>query len=232
MLSEKIIMKTTLKLFLFVTALLFSAVGIAKGGKPIPVEVFFGNHRIATQVTVNRNFNATTKFGVFASTMTAGEYDNKLNDKNQIDKERNDTESMNSLYLTYNVYKGLGLISGAGLNSSWGFRPFAGARYGYGNKLFSVNVSSGFYLTQSNNSESKVAIQLRPHLTGNWSLLTSVQGMFNLDMDTRKHDRAAFYARLGTSYKAYGFGMATNLDWYGPKKVFKENYGVYISYAF
>ena len=139
---------------------------------------------------------------------------------------------MNSLYLTYDVYKGLGIISGAGLNSTWGFRPFAGARYGYRNRLLSVNMSSGFYLTQSNNSENKVAIQLRPKLRGGWLLHSSIQGLFNLDMDTKKHDRGALYGRLGVSYKAYSFGLATNLDWYGPKKVLKENYGVYISYAF
>lgn len=97
---------------------LCAVMATAQGAAPIPIEVFFGNNRLATQITVNRRFNATTKFGVFANTMTAADYDNKLNERNQIDRGRNNTESMNSLYLTYDFYKGLGLIGGAGLNSN------------------------------------------------------------------------------------------------------------------
>ena len=59
-----------------------------------------------------------------------------------------------------------------------------------------------------------------------------MQGLFNLDMDTKRHERGQLYGRLGVGYKAIGFGLATNLDWYGPNKVFKENYGFYVSYAF
>lgn len=230
-------MKTTRSLLIIISILSFSAVSMAqdakpKGAAPIPVEVFFGNHRFATQVTVNRKFSENTKFGVFASTMTAGDYDNKLNFKNQTDRENNDSESMNSLYLTYDVYQGLGLLAGAGINSSWGFRPFVGGRYGYRYRVLSVNMSTGFYLTQSNNSESKVAVQLTPQLSDDWSLFTGVQSMYNHNMDTKKHDRGAVYARLGLGYKAYSFGFAANLDWYGPNKVLKENYGLYLSYAF
>lgn len=232
-------MKAVNKLLVYISALIFSAVAIAQdagdklqGSVPIPVEVFFGNNRVATQVTVNRKFTPNSRFGVFASTMTAGDYDNILNEKNQIDKKYNDSESMNSLYLTYDVYKGLGIISGAGLNSTWGFRPFAGARYGYGDRVFSVNISSGFYLTQSNNSEIKVAVQFRPHIKDDWSLFTGIQALYNQDMDTNKHDRSAIYGRLGVNYKSIGFGLAANLDWYGPLEVSKENYGVFISYAF
>ncbi len=232
-------MKTVIKLFVYICVLLLSAATMAQeagvkpqGSSPIPVELFFGNNRVATQVTVSRKFRESSRFGVFASTLTAGDYKNILNEKNQIDKQQNDSESMNSLYLTYDVYKGLGLISGAGLNSSWGFRPFAGAQYGYRNKAFSINMSSGFYLTQSKNSETKVAVQFRPHLKGNWSLFTGVQALYNQNMNTNKHDRSAVYGRLGVNCKSIGFGLATNLDWYGPLEVLKENYGLFISYAF
>lgn len=139
---------------------------------------------------------------------------------------------MNILLLTYDIYKGLGVVSGAALNSKWGFRPFAGGMYVYSNKVFTTAISSGFYLTESNNSESIAMVQYRHPLTADWSLNTRLQGLFNLDMDTKKHDRGQLYARLGMGYEAIEFGFATNLDWYGPNKVFKENYGIYISYAF
>ncbi len=229
-------MKTVTRLLLCISAVLFTTIATAQDAsndtltpasvallsKPIPVEVFFGHDRVVTQITLIKKFSPTTRFGILASSYYAADYENEL---------RNN-ESMNVLLLTYDLYKGLGLISGAALNSKWGFRPFAGAMYTYGNKGFATAFSSGFYLTESNNSESKGMVQYRHPLKDNWSLYGRLEGLFNLDMDTKKHERGQMYGRLGVGYKAFGFGFATNLDWYGPNKVFKENYGVYVSYAF
>ncbi len=222
-------MKTITRLLVYISAFLFTTVAIAQDStpveqrsRPVPVEVFFGNDRVVTEVKLNKKFSGIPKLGVIASAYYAADYENEL---------RNN-ESMNVLLLTYDVYKGLGVVSGAALNSEWGFRPFAGGMYVYSNKVFTTAISSGFYLTESNNSESKAMVQYRHPLTADWSINPRLQGLFNLDMDTKKHDRGQLYGRLGLGYKAVEFGFATNLDWYGPNKVFKENYGVYISYAF
>ena len=222
-------MKTVTRLFIYISILLFTTVAVAQDAapapqpsRPVPVEVFFGNDRVVTQITLIKKFSGSNRFGLLASTYYAADYENEL---------RNN-ESMNVLLLTYDIYKGLGVVSGAALNSKWGFRPFAGGMYSYGNRAFSTAFSSGFYLTESNNFESKGMVQYRHPLKDNWSLYTRLEGLFNLDMDTKKHDRGQLYGRLGVGYKAVGFGFATNLDWYGPNKVFKENYGVYVSYAF
>ena len=222
-------MKTVTRLLVYISAFLFTTALMAqsstsegKPSRPIPVEVFFGNDRIVTEVKLNKKFTGIPKLGVIASAYYAADYDNEL---------RNN-ESMNVLLLTYDIYKGLGVVSGAALNSKWGFRPFAGGMYVYGNKVFTTAISSGFYLTESNNSESKAMVQYRHPLKADWLLNARLQGLFNLDMDTKKHDRGQLYSRLGVGYKVVEFGFATNLDWYGPNKVFKENYGIYISYAF
>ena len=222
-------MKTITRLLVYISAFLFTTVAIAQDStpveqrsRPVPVEVFFGNDRVVTEVKLNKKFSGIPKLGVIASAYYAADYENEL---------RNN-ESMNVLLLTYDIYKGLGVVSGAALNSEWGFRPFAGGMYVYSNKVFTTAISSGFYLTESNNSESKAMVQYRHPLTADWSINPRLQGLFNLDMDTKKHDRGQLYGRLGLGYKAVEFGFATNLDWYGPNKVFKENYGVYISYAF
>ena len=222
-------MITVRRLLFFVGALFFSTLSIAQDStaktppsRPIPVEVFFGNDRVVTEVKVNKKFSGIPRLGVIANSYYAADYDNEL---------RNN-ESMNVLLLSYDIYKGLGVVLGAALNSKWGFRPFAGGMYVYRNKVFTTAISSGFYLTESNNSESKAMVQYRHPLNSGWALFTRLQGLFNLDMDTKKHDRGQLYGRLGVGYKAVEFGFATNLDWYGPNKVFKENYGVYVSYAF
>lgn len=222
-------MKTVTRLLIYISILLFTTVAIAQDStsvgqrsRPIPVEVFFGNDRVVTEITLIKKFTGIPKFGIIASSYYAADYKNEL---------RNN-ESMNVLLLTYDIYKGLGIVSGAALNSKWGFRPFTGGMYVYSNKVFTTAISSGFYLTESNNSESKAMFQYRHPLTADWSINTRFQGLFSLDMDTKKHDRGQLYARLGVGYEAVEFGFATNLDWYGPNKVFKENYGVYVSYAF
>lgn len=141
-----------------VGVLFFSTVAIAQDSttknppsRPVPVEVFFGNDRVVTEVKLNKKFSGIPRLGVIASSYYAADYDNEL---------RNN-ESMNVLLLTYDIYKGLGVVSGAALNSKWGFRPFAGGMYSYGNKGFTTAISSGFYLTESNNSESKAMVQYR-----------------------------------------------------------------------
>lgn len=194
----------------------------SRRSQPIPVEMFFGNHRFVAEATVNKKFSENTKFGIIASTYFAADYENDLR-KN---------ESMNVMLLSYDVYKGFGAIGGAALNSKWGFRPFAGGQYVYGNKRLMALVSSGFYLTESNNWENRAIIQYRYPIANNWSIYSRIKGLLNIDMDTKKHERGQLFGRLGVAYKAYGFGFATNLDWYGPKKFSRENYGVYVSYAF
>jgi len=193
-----------------------------KGPAPIPVELFFGNNRLVSTVSVNRKFTGSDRFGIIASSTTAFSYSNELSDN----------ESMNVLFLSYNINKGFGLLAGFGLNSSWGFRPFAGGSYSYGSKSVVIALSSGFYLTESNNFESKVVLQYTPQIKESWSLYSRFEGLYNQDINTNKHDRGVLYGRLGVNYKSVAFGLAANLDWYGPNKFSRENFGVFVRYSF
>lgn len=222
-------MKSVKVLLLFIGLSLFLNEAVAqeaaskpKGPAPIPVELFFGNNRLFSTVSVNRMFTGSDRFGVIASSTIAFSYSNELSEN----------ESMNVLFLSYNLHKGFGLLAGFGLNSSWGFRPFAGGQYAYASKAFFAMVSSGFYLTESNNFESKVVIQFTPQIKESWSLYSRFEGLYNQDMNTNKHDRGVLYGRLGLNYKSVAFGLATNLDWYGPNKFSRENFGVFVRYSF
>ncbi|MDD4657329.1 MAG: hypothetical protein PHR40_08360 [Bacteroidales bacterium] len=73
-----------------------------KGPAPIPVELFFGNNRLVSTVSVNRKFTGSDRFGIIASSTTAFSYSNELSDN----------ESMNVLFLSYNINKGFGLLAG------------------------------------------------------------------------------------------------------------------------
>lgn len=223
-------MITINKFLFFISVLLFSTGVVAQdsaplappSSAPIPVEVFFGNNRFVSQFTMNKKFTGSERFGLIANSYIAASYDN--------DKTKN--ESMNFLYLNYKIYKGFGLVGGAALNSHWGFRPFSGAMYSYANKTFFAMLLSGFYLTESHNFESKVIIQYKPHIKGKWSIYSRLEALYNQDMDTNKHDRSYLYGRFGLNHKNIGFGLATNYDRYGPFKASRENFGIFILYAF
>lgn len=222
-------MKTTIKLLFLMSVLFFSTVALAQesGDKspssaPIPVEMFFGSNRLVANITMNKRISGSDRLGLIVSSYIAAAYDND-NSKN---------ESMNVLLFSYDIYKGLGVIGGAALNSHWGFRPFAGGQYSYANKIIFAMLSSGFYLTETQSFEAKAIVQYMPRLKGNWSLYTKIDGLFSEAMDVMKHDRSALYGRLGLSYKAFGFGLAVDFDWYGPSAMSRENYGLFIRYAF
>lgn len=185
---------------------------------PIPVEVFFGNSRFVSQITIDKKFGEGSQLGIFGYSYVAGDYNN----------DKSENESVNAMLLTYEIYRGLGLASGVVLNSAWGFRPFAAPRYVYVNKNFLISLISGFYLTESNNFESIGVIEYRPHIKNELSLYTRVEGLYNEDMNTKKHDRSYLFGRMGLSYKTFGFGFAMNYDWYGPHGAEKENYGVFL----
>lgn len=48
-------------------------------------------------------------------------------------------------------------------------------------------VMPGFYLTESHNFESVGIVEYRPHIKNEWSLYTRMEGMINVDMDTKKN---------------------------------------------
>lgn len=189
---------------------------------PIPVDVFFGNNRFVSQFTINKKIAENSKFGFLASSFIAADYEN----------DKTENESMNVALINYEIMKGFGVVAGAALNSQWGFRPFSGLLYLYGNKEFTVMVMPGFYLTESQNFDSIGFVEYRPQIKNEWSLFSRLEGQYNLDMDTKKHDRSHIYGRLGISYKTFSFGFATNYDWYGPFKDKKENFGLFLRNAF
>jgi hypothetical protein len=189
---------------------------------PMPVEVLFGNNRFVSQFSINKKFAENSRFGFLATSYIAADYGN----------DPTENESMNVALIKYDILKGFGLVGGAALNSHWGFRPYSGFQYIYANQQFMAMMMPGFYLTESHNFESVGFVEYRPHLKNAWSLFSHLEGLYNVDMNTKKHDRSFIYGRLGLSYKTFGFGFAANCDWYGPFKESKVNTGIFLRKVF
>lgn len=185
---------------------------------PIPVEVMLGNNGLGFQMIVNKYFSAKTKFGFFSVSSFTASYKNE--------KEKNGF--FMSALANYEIIKGFKIVAGIATNSIKGFRPTAGLQYIFANQKFLVVVMPSFQLTETHNFEPFALFEYKPKLKNDWSIYSRLQGLYSHNLSTNKHDRSYFNGRFGISYKELGFGFATNLDWYGPMKVFEQNYGVFV----
>jgi hypothetical protein len=222
-------MITANKISFLVGAIFITSLAIAQkqenkqtASSPIPVEIMVGNNRLVTQFTINRKFAGSNRLGLLAAIYTAADYGNV----------KSEHESMNVIVINYEILKGFGLVSGVALNAIWGFRPYSGFLYLYAKKQFVAMVLPGFYLTESHNFEGIGFAEYQPHLKNDWSIYSRLDGLYNLDMDTKKHGRTYIHGRLGFNYKTFGFGFAVNYDWYGSLKVYKGNVGVFLRTVF
>ncbi|RKD88316.1 hypothetical protein [Mangrovibacterium diazotrophicum] len=188
---------------------------------PIPFEVFLGKDGFTSQLIVDKKFAGLNKFGLFGLSFLKADYDN----------EEFLRESINMAVLKYDVVKNVSVVGGALFNSNWGFRPYAGAQYGYHSRTFMGLLSSGFHLTETHNFESLAIVEYRPQIKDAWSLYTRAQGLYSHLTETGKHDRSFLYSRVGVSYKTLSFGAALNYDWYGngPMKIENHQLGIFIS---
>lgn len=219
-------MKKNIAIILLLTVALFTTTllsaqeeGHAPQTAPIPLEVVFAGDGWTSQMIIDKKFAPDSKFGFFGLTYLKANYDN----------EQFLQESINLALLKFDVVKNVSLLSGALFNSQWGFRPYAGAQYGYHSRTFMGVVNSGFHLTETQNFESLAIVEYRPAIKGAWSLYTHVQGLYSYNSEIEKHDRSHFYARLGVSYKTFSFGGAYNYDCYGPHKIKNNQFGIFIS---
>jgi len=100
---------------------------------------------------------------------------------------------MNPAFITYDMLRGFGLVSGVALNSARGLRPYSGLQYLYANQHFFAMVIPGFYLTESHKFETIEIVEYRPPIKNDWSLYSWLEGLYNVDMETKKHDRSFIY---------------------------------------
>lgn len=189
---------------------------------PIPAEVMVGNDRLTYQIVVNKGFSQKSKFGFLTVSTFAVDYENN----------KADNDYMTPVFLNYKITQGFGVTSGVAVNSNWGFRPFIGLQYIYANQKILALVIPSFYLTESHNFETLALIEYKPKLNNRLGLYSRLQILMSQNMESDHHDRSYIYGRIGLSYKRVGFGLGTNLDWYGPLKLQKENYGVFVRYEF
>jgi len=188
-----------------------------KTSPPIPSEVFAGNKGLMFQITVSKHFSPKSRFGFFHVTNFVGDYQS-TNQNNQY---------MSQSWITADIWNGFSINSGVVMNYMTGFRPTFGLQYVFNNRNFFVVALPRFDLTQKYNFETLGLVEYKPKLNINWGLYTRFQVLYNRNTKPASHDRSYIWLRAGASYKNFQFGIGSNFDFYGPKKLYENSFGIF-----
>lgn len=191
-------------------------------GPPLPVEVMAGNQQLILQTVVNKKFAHDSRFAFFNLTTFGADYRNEPAKNNYL----------TSAALKFELLSHFSVFGGLNMNSTVGFRPTGGLDYVFTNPTWLVVAEQSIDLTETHNLQSIALVEFKPRLTEQLALYSRVQGLYNYNTQEQAHDLSYLYLRLGLSYRTVGFGLAANLSRFGPFKVLKENYGVFLRKEF
>jgi hypothetical protein len=189
---------------------------------PSPVELNMGNNRFGLQFLMNKYFSPTSKFSFLSVTSFESTYNNDINN----------LDFINNSQVGYEIYKGLGVATGLSVNRIAGLAPIAGLQYVYANKEILFVLTPTYHFSKEKNVEGLALIEYKPKLTEKLNLYSRFQMLYNYNTEDQHHERSYIQFRLGLGIRNYQFGLATNLDYYGQTKVFKDNYGLFLRYNF
>lgn len=185
---------------------------------PIPAEVFVRNKNLMFQMTVSKHFSPKSRLGFFNVTNFVGDYQS-TNQNNQF---------MSQSWITADIWKGISLNTGVVINYMTGFRPTVGLQYVFANPNFFIVALPRFDLTQTYSIETFGLVEYKSKFNTNWGLYTRFQGLYNRNTKPDSHDRSYIWLRAGASYKNFQFGIGNNFDFYGPKKLYENSFGVFV----
>jgi hypothetical protein len=205
-----------MKLFKTIGAvtLLFLLSGISIKAQPIPVELMFGNKYGSVNLSLSRNFSQTSKFGFFH--MNTVQFDYK-------DDAKNSFILQDLAY--YEIIKNLRVTGGVAY-SKGGFDPTAGFQYVYSGKKFLFLFAPRVNIESDPSYDMMTILQYKPQINDNLKLFTRVQ-MLNL-FSSEGNIRSYQWMRVGLETKGIQFGLAANLDEYGPNPSVESNFGVFL----
>ena len=184
----------------------------------IPVEMNFGNNRFGLQFLINTPMPQVNKLTFFTVTSFESGYKNKEGNLDYISNSQ----------VAYQIYKGFAAAAGLSINSKSGMSPTAGLKYVFANREVLFVVTPTIHISPTHNIEGLTLLEYKPAITKELHLYTRFQGFYNRNLKYDHHERSYMQFRAGLGIKHYQFGLATNFDYYGPAKLLKDNYGIFL----
>lgn len=189
---------------------------------PNPIELLLGNNRLAFQQVSNKSFSEYPKLKFFAITNFATDYRNS---------EIN-MDFISNSFLGSAINKSAALGIGGFMSAKKGFYPALAARWSLARKDYFIVVNPAIYLTEYRNLVCQAIGEYKPKWNKGVYGYFRGQVLYNHNTKSNLHERSYFQSRIGIGKGRTQFGIAANEDFYGPDRLLKENYGLFVRYFF
>ncbi len=201
------------KIFIVTIFLLFASTLLVKA-QPYPVDVTFGNKYGSVDFIFNKTFNENSRFGFF--------HLNTL-EFNYTDANKNSIILQDLIFME--TIKNLRIAAGAAY-SKVGISPTASLQYIYGSKKTFILIAPRINIEKDPTYNVMTILQYKPKINDKLNLYARIKllNIFDADGNIKSYQ----WLRLGLDVKVVQFGLAFNLDEYGPNPKVSNNYGVFI----
>lgn len=200
------------KTYLIFLLLLLNANGI--NSQPVPVELAIGHKYGSVNLVFNRNFSSKSRLGFFHMNTVQFYY---------TDKTKNSFLLQDLLYVE--IVKNLRVASGV-VYSKGGFNPTAGLQYIFSGQKLMVLIAPRVNIESDPSYDVMTIIQYKPEISDRIKLFTRIQAL-NL-FGSEGNIKSYQWMRIGLEIKKIQFGLAANLDEYGPKPSIETNFGLFV----
>lgn len=183
-------------------------------GQPIPIELMMGNNSGAVNLAFSRDFSQTSRLGFFHQNTIEFDYN---------EPEKNSFFLQDLLYVE--TFKNLRVAGGVAY-SKGGFAPTAGLQYVYASRKLLFLCAPRVNIVEDPSYDIMSILQYKQEINEKLKLYTRIQ-LLNV-FDSAGNIRSYQWLRLGLETKGIQFGLAVNLDEYGPSPSVEGNYGLFI----
>ena len=182
--------------------------------QPAPIELAGGHKYGSVNFVFNKKFSQTSRFGFFHMNTVQFYY-----------KEDSQNSFLLQDLLFVETFKNLRVATGI-VYSKGGFNPTAGLQYLFSGEKFMVLIAPRVNIESDPSYDVMTIIQYKPKLNDNLKLFTRVQ-MLNL-FGSEGNIKSYQWFRVGFETKGIQFGLAANMDEYGPNPSIETNFGLFI----
>ncbi len=212
-----IVNKFIATIFFCITIYSLSAQEPMMANPPISVEPFFGNRAFSYQLIINKKLQSAPKLGFLGISNFQAEWNQPL---------INDFAHQGNL--TYNLGYGFDINGGFMWEPITGIRPSAGFMYTYGNPDLLVIANPRIDIANEPNADFLLLVEYLPSLSSKLKLYTRAQGLYGYNFNHEVHTRSYLMLRAGVTFKDITFGLANDIDYYGPENTRFNNLGGFL----